>query len=52
MVTHGNTLTGPNLELPLRWHHFGVDTADVDASIETGTIVGLNEITRKNFAGP
>jgi len=51
MVTHRNTLTGPNLELPLRWHHFGIDTTDVDTSIETGTIVGLNEITCKNFAG-
>lgn len=33
VVAHGDPFTGTNLELPLRGHHFGVDSADVDAGI-------------------
>jgi hypothetical protein len=41
VITHSDTFTWPNLELPLGRHHFSIDTADVDASIEAGTIVCL-----------
>jgi hypothetical protein len=51
VVTHSNALTGTNLELPLRGHHFGIDTADVNARIEAGAVVGFNEITGKHFPG-
>lgn len=42
MVTHGDTLTRANLELPLRRHDFCVDTADVDTSVEASTVMSLN----------
>lgn len=50
VVTHGDTFTGANLELPLRGHNLGVDTADVDARVEAGTVVSLDEITGKDLA--
>ena len=52
VVTHRNTFTGADLELPLRWHYFSINTADVDTSVETGTIVGLDKITSENLASP
>jgi hypothetical protein len=51
MITHRNTFTRSDLEFPLGRHHFSIDTTDVDASIEAGTIVCLYEITSKDFAG-
>jgi hypothetical protein len=39
------------LELPLRRHNFGVDAADPDASIETGTIVGFDQIAGDDPSG-
>ena len=33
VVTHGDTLARTNLELPLGWHDFSVDAADVDARV-------------------
>jgi hypothetical protein len=51
LISHGNTLTGPDLELPLRRHDFCVDTADPDASIEAGTIVSLNQVTGDDIPG-
>jgi len=50
MVTHGDALAGANLELPLRGHNLGVDTADVDASVQAGAVVGLDQITGKDLA--
>jgi hypothetical protein len=44
LVPHGNTLARPDLELPLRRHDFCVDTADLDASIEAGTVVSFNQV--------
>jgi len=38
------------LGIPLRRHNFGVDTADVNTGIETGTVVGLDQITSDNLA--
>ena len=45
LVSHSDTLARPDLELPLGRHDFCVDTADPDASIEAGTVVGLNQVT-------
>jgi hypothetical protein len=46
-----NTLARPDLELPLRKYDFCVDTADPDASIEAGTVVGLNQVTANDLPG-
>src|SRR5436189_6364435 len=49
MITHLNTLTGTNLEFPLRRHDFGVNTADFDTTVQTGFVVCFNDITSVNF---
>jgi hypothetical protein len=51
MVAHGNSLAGPDLELPLRRHDFSVDAADVHAGVETSTVVRLNEVACEDSAG-
>jgi hypothetical protein len=51
MVTHGNAFARANLEFPLSWHHFGINAADVDASIKTSTIVSFDEIAGENLSG-
>jgi hypothetical protein len=51
MVTHGDTLTWADLELPLGGHDLCVDTTDVDAGVQTSSVVGLDEITSEDFAG-
>lgn len=50
MVTHGDTFTGTNLELPLSGHNLGVNSADVHASVETSTVVSLDEITSEDLS--
>lgn len=45
LVSHGDALARPDLELPLRRHDFSIDTADPNAGIEAGTVVSLNQIT-------
>ncbi len=50
VVAHRDTLTGPNLELPLRRHDFGVDTADVDASVQARPVMRFYDITCENLA--
>lgn len=42
VVTHGDTLTWSNLELPLRRHDLSIDTGDIDTSVEASAVVGLN----------
>lgn len=51
MVTHRDTLTRADLELPLRGHNLSVDTRDVDAGVEAGAIVGFDQITSEDLAG-
>lgn len=51
VVTHGDTLARTDLELPLGWHNFSVDTADVDAGVEAGAVVGFDKITSEDLAG-
>jgi hypothetical protein len=50
MVSHLDAFAGTDLELPLRRHNFGVDTANIDAGVEAGSIVCLDQITGKDFA--
>lgn len=50
MVTHGDTFTGTNLELPLSGHNLSINPADVHASVETGTVVSLDEITSEDLS--
>lgn len=50
VVTHGDTLTWSDLELPLRGHDFCVDTRDVNTGVEAGTVVGLNQVTSEDLA--
>jgi hypothetical protein len=51
VITHGNTLAGSDLELPLRRHNLSINTADGNACVKAGTVVSLNQITGKNLAG-
>jgi len=51
VVTHGDTLTRADLELPLGGHDLCIDTADVDARVQTSSVVSFDEITSENFAG-
>lgn len=50
MVTHGDTFTWTNLELPLSRHNLCIDPADVHASVETSTIVSLDEIASEDLS--
>lgn len=50
VVTHRDTLTGANLELPLRRHDLGVDTGNINTSVEACTVVSLDQITSEDFA--
>jgi len=51
VVTHGDTFTGADLELPLGGHDLGVDTRDVDAGVEAGAVVSLDQVAGKDLAG-
>jgi hypothetical protein len=51
LVTHRDTLTRANLELPLGRKHFSVDTGDVDTSVDAGLVVSLNDVTAVDLAG-
>jgi hypothetical protein len=51
VVTHVNTGAGANLVLPLGGHDLSVDTGNVDAGVEAGTVVGLDDVTAVDLAG-
>ena len=51
MITHLNTQARSNLELPLRRHDLGVDATDIDTSVQTNTVVGLNQVTCIDSSG-
>jgi hypothetical protein len=38
VVTHLDTLTGSDLELPLSGHDLGVDSRDLDSGVKTSTL--------------
>ena len=42
VVSHINSLTRPNLVLPLRGHHLSIATSNLDSSIDTGLVVSLH----------
>lgn len=50
VVTHRNTFARTDLEFPLSRHNFSIDTTDVNARIEAGTIVSFNEVTSKDLS--
>lgn len=51
VVAHGDTLARTDLEFPLRGHDLGVDTGDVDTSVDAGAVVGLDQVTSEDLAG-
>jgi len=51
VVTHLNTLARANLELPLGRHDLGVDTADLDPSVQADAVVGLDQVTCIDLPG-
>jgi hypothetical protein len=51
VVTHLDTLARSNLELPLGRHDLGVDTTDLDTSVQADAVVGLNQITCEDLSG-
>ena len=46
-----NALARTNLEFPLRWHHFGVDARDLQASVEACLVMGLDNVSTEDLAG-
>lgn len=50
VISHRDSLAGANLELPLSGHDLGVDTTDIDACVQTRSVVGFNQIAGENFA--
>jgi len=51
VITHGDSQTRSDLELPLSGHDLGVDSGDLDSSVQTSTVVGLDEVTSKDLSG-
>jgi hypothetical protein len=51
MIAHFDANARADLEFPLRGHDFGVDTAYLDASVQTRLVMGFDDITRVDFAG-
>lgn len=45
-----NSLAGTDLVLPLSRHDLGIDTGDVDTSVQTGLVVSLDDITAVHLA--
>ena len=37
------------MEFPLARHHFSIDATNVDASIKTGFVMGVNNVTAKGL---
>lgn len=46
-----NTLAGSDLEFPLSWHNFCVDTSNLDTSVQTRLVMSLNDISAVDPAG-
>lgn len=51
VITHVDTGARTNLVLPLRRHNLSVDSGDIYTSVETCTVVGLDQVTGKDLAG-
>ena len=50
MITHLDSLTGTDLEFPLRGHDLSVDSADLDSAVQARLVVCLDDITGIDFA--
>jgi len=51
LVTHGNSITRSDLELPLGWKDLSVDTRNPNAGVQASLVVGLNNVTAVDLAG-
>lgn len=51
VVTHFDTFTRSNLELPLSGHDLGVDTRDFQSSVETSSVVAFDNVSSKDLSG-
>ena len=51
VVAHGDTFARSDLEFPLGGHDLGVDSGNVDSSVEASTVVSLDQVTGKYLAG-
>lgn len=51
VVPHLDTLAGTDLEFPLGRHDLSVCARDVNAGVEAGLVVGLNNVTLDDLAG-
>jgi hypothetical protein len=50
VVSHVDTFTRTNLILKLTWGDFSIDTRDINTSIQTSTVMSLNDIATKNLS--
>lgn len=50
VVTHLNAGAGADLELPLSRHDLSVGARDLDAGVQAGLVVGLDDVTADNLA--
>lgn len=46
-----NALTGSDLELPLGWHDLRVDARDLDAGVQAGLVMRLDDVAAIHLAG-
>lgn len=45
-----DALARTDLEFPLRWHHLGVDTRDLQASVQACLVMGLDNVSTEDLA--
>merc|ERR1719341_1973433 len=51
IITHVNSLSWPNLELPLSRHHLRISPRNSDASVQAAPVMSLNNVPAVNSAG-
>ena len=51
LVAHLDAHAGPDLELPLRRHHFGVGAGNLDARVEARAVVRFDDVALHDLAG-
>lgn len=51
LVTHLNAVARTDLELPLGGHDLGVGARDLDAGVEAGLVVGVDNVALNDLAG-
>jgi len=50
VISHILSLARTDLELPLRRHDFGVDSRNVDSSVEASTVVSLDHVASEDLS--